>query len=183
MCKACEGSLVMAWNRVVETPADAVRVERAHHRFAIRDAYDLEVMHRGRVRVDVEHAAVRAFEERAVEVGGGAAGRVPAVEPLQLDRQDRGLERIEAAVAPRELVLVLGAGAATVVGERADLAGQLGVVGGDATGVAERTEVLAGVEAECPRDAERAGGPVAPTRALGLRGVLDERDSPCGSPR
>src|SRR4051794_27865037 len=44
MCKACEGILVMAWNRVVEAPADAVGVERADDCLPIGDPHDLEVV-------------------------------------------------------------------------------------------------------------------------------------------
>jgi len=101
----------------------------------------------------VERPDAGAREELAVVVGRGAAAGVPVVEALELDREDRGLQRIEAAVASGERVLVLGAQPPAVVAVRADRVGELGVVRGDRAGIAERAEVLARVEAERRRPA------------------------------
>ena len=53
----------------------------------------------------------------------------------------------------------------------------LGIGGRDGTGVAGGAEVLAGVEAGGGDLPETADDPATPVRALGLRGVLDQRDA------
>ena len=63
----------------------------------------------------------------------------------QLDAEEGGLEGVEAAVVARDLVDVFEVGA--VVAQPAQARGELGIVGGDGTAVAEGAEVLAGIEA------------------------------------
>src|SRR4051812_12381974 len=84
VCKACEGILLMAWNRVVQPPADAVRVERGGGCRAVGDAHDLEVVDRRGLRGGVQHPDAGALERRPVAVGRGSAGGVPGVEPFEL---------------------------------------------------------------------------------------------------
>ena len=57
--------------------------------------------------------------------------------------------------------------------QRAHPLGERRVAGRDRAAVAERREVLRGVEAERRRGAERAGAPVGPARPGGLSGVLE----------
>ena len=61
---------------------------------------------------------------------------------------------------------------------RADPSLEPGIVGDDGPAVAERAEVLARVEAEGRRDAERSGRAARVRRAVGLRGILDDHEAP-----
>ena len=89
----------MAWNRVVETPADSVCVERVDDGLAVFHPNDLEVVDRRRVRVDVQHAAVGTGEELAV-VRRTAARRAA----FQPSRRSSLIERIAAWSASRRLL-------------------------------------------------------------------------------
>jgi len=82
----------------METPPDAVLAQCVYDGLAVFHPNDLEVMHRRRIRVDVQRPALAAGEELAVLRRSRAPCRVPAVEALELDGEDRGLERVEAAV-------------------------------------------------------------------------------------
>ena len=74
----------------------------------------------------------------------GAAG-VVGVEVAELDGEDGRLDFVEAAVATAVLEYIFAGRA--VVGEGADGAGEVGIVGGHGAAVAQGAEVLAGVEA------------------------------------
>src|SRR5690606_7901335 len=105
------------------------------------------------------------------------AGGVPLVEVVQLDVEDSGLQCIEPAVVAGHLVDVVAV-ASSVVAQLAYPTGQLRVVRDDCSCVSERTEVLAGIEAETSGMAERADPASFPPGAVGLGGILDHRD-PC----
>ena len=63
-----------------------------------------------------------------------------------------------------------------MAGEQAGLPGEVVVVRDDGPAVPVGAEVLAGVEAERPGDAERSGHPALERGEMGLRAVLDEME-------
>src|SRR2546421_59753 len=65
---------------------------------------DLEMMNGRRTGVGEDAAAGRPVEQRAVVVRRRPPLRIPYIQPAELDRKDRGLQLIEAAVAPRNVV-------------------------------------------------------------------------------
>ena len=90
---------------------------------------------------------------------------------LQLDGQDGGLDPVEAAVDPLDLVDVLLERA--VVGEEAGLAGEGIVVRDQRPRVAVGAEVFPGIEAERPGQAEGPRRPAVERREVRLGAVLD----------
>ncbi len=115
-------------------------------------------------------------EEELVVAGGEvAAALVPGGEVAEFDREDGGLEGVEAGV-PADFVVEVAAGHA-VGAEGAGAGVDGGGAGGDEAGVAEGGEVLGGVEAEGGGVAEGAGGDGVPGGAEGLGGVLDEQEA------
>ena len=89
----------------------------------------------------------------------------------QLGAQHGGLDLVQTRIDARQVVPVLHA--AAVVAQLAQRGGQFVVIGGDGAAVAQRAEVLAGVEAEARRVAQAAGAPAHITRAMGLGRVFD----------
>ena len=109
-------------------------------------------------------------EALPVDVGDVGTTDVPRVEPGELDREDRRLELVEAAVEA-----ALGVDVAlrrAVVAQAAQAVGQGGVVGRHGAAVSERAEVLARVEAPRAGVSEAAHRPAAVAGAVGLGGVL-----------
>jgi hypothetical protein len=94
----------------------------------------------------------------------------------QLDAEDSGLQRIEPVIAV-EHVAALGRALWPAVIAAEDFGRQGPVVGGDGPGIAEGTEILAGIEAEAADGAERARPPATPSGAVGLRRILDQRQA------
>src|SRR6185295_14138161 len=97
------------------------------------------------------------------------------VEALQLHPEEGGLDLVEAGVRPGFLVHVLGFG--SVVAKLAQASGQCIVARDDGAAVAQRAEVLAGVEAEAGGAPEGSGWLSLEARAVRLRGVLDELEA------
>ena len=96
-------------------------------------------------------------------------------------RRGGGLQRVQAAVEARQVVVVLELRA--VVSKHANALGKRVVIGRDGTRVPERAQVLAGIEREAGGVAEAAGPPAAVARTLRLRRVLDHRDAAVPSDR
>ena len=115
---------------------------------------------------------VESLEYGIIQGRGGAARVGPDGQVAQVDRQDRGLHRVQSAVHADGRVVVLLR--RPVIRDLADAVGQRGVGRQDGTAVAERAEVLGRVERERPDGAERARRAPAPRRPDGLRGVLDD---------
>jgi hypothetical protein len=107
-----------------------------------------------------------------VEAGEFAAAGVSGGEVAELDGEDGGLEGVEAGVPADFVVEVTLAHA--VGAEHGGALGEVGVAGGDETGVTEGGEVLGRVEAEGGDVSEGSGGDALPLRAEGLGGVFDE---------
>ena len=114
-------------------------------------------------------------DDGIVDVGGvvggdGAAAGIVVVKVFQLDREDSGLQLVEAGVATDVVEDIFAGGA--VVGDGTDGGGEKVIVGGDGTGVAEGAEVLAGVERVGGGVAEGAGslGGLRQCRSIANRG-------------
>ena len=147
-------------DRVVDDRVDAGLREPRLQRVAPRMAHDEQVPHRlGPVGHRRQREPVDAGEPLEVARGHRAPALVPLVQAPQLDAQEGGLQRVQAAVEPRQIVVVLHLRA--VVAQHADALGQRVVVGRDRARVAQRAEVLAGVEREAGGVARgrRRGGP------------------------
>src|SRR5262249_57742111 len=100
-----------------------------------------------------------------------SAQGVPALQVRELHRQNRGLDRVEPAVDTDDDMVV--AAATPVVAHQPDALRQPRIVGDYCSGVAERAEVFAGVEAEAADVPDRARGPPAAPRPMRLCGILD----------
>src|SRR5436190_15998856 len=85
-------------------------------------------------------------EQLVVTLSIAASRAEPCVEMRQFCRQHRRLDAVHAAVAPDKRVLVLGRLA--MVCDQPSTLGGPGVVGDDRSGVAIRTEILAGIKAK-----------------------------------
>ncbi len=116
-----------------------------------------------------------ALQGLGVQRRGRAALVVPAVQQRQLVREHDRLDRVEPRREADQLVVVLRALA--VLAERLDARHDLLVVGDERSRVAEGAEVLARIEAEGGREAELTGGDAVACRAVGLAGVLDDRQA------
>jgi hypothetical protein len=90
----------------------------------------------------------------------------------ELGLEHDGLDGVEAAVDALDLVNVLLDG--PVAGEQASVPGEIVIVGDERSAVPVGSEVLPGVEAERPGDAERPGLAALEGREMGLGAVLDE---------
>ena len=113
-------------------------------------------------------------EEGVVLQAMAVPGLVPVVDVSELGLEHDGLDGIEAAVDALDLVDVLLERA--VVGEQAGVPGEIVVVGDDGPAVAVGAEVLAGIEAERPGDAERPRLLALERREMGLGAILDEME-------
>ena len=106
---------------------------------------------------------MQEFPKQRVRYAPGIThGDIPAhgvvlVEIFQLHAQHGGLDLVEAAVAPFHVEHVLAA--RTVIADGSHHVGQRAVVGRHGSGVAERAEVLARIEAMARGVAERACTP------------------------
>ena len=108
----------------------------------------------------------------AIVFGDFAASAVFGIEMFELDIEEGCLELVEAGV--ESLVFVLVFYLAAVVGEAADHGGELVVVGGHGTGIAEGTEVFTGVEAEAGGITQRSCLSSVPLGTNGLGVVFDD---------
>src|SRR4051812_45288923 len=88
-------------------------------------------------------------------------------EVAQLDRENCCLQTIEAAVETGDRVKVMRSFLPAVIRESTNRLAQRPVVRGNGAPVAERAEVLAGIEAECRRPPEAPGARFAPTCSVG----------------
>ena len=79
------------------------------------------------------------------------ASLVPLVQPGELGVQHDRLDRIQTAVGADQFVSVMGSSHAAVVAHTPDPVGEISVGSDHGAGVAERTEVLAGIETEGAR--------------------------------
>ena len=90
------------------------------------------------------------FETLRVKIGYRLALLVPLVEMGQLAKKHRSLNRVEPRGPADELVLVLPLLA--VFAQCPDPSCELGIACHQRAGVADRSEVLGGIEAECRAD-------------------------------
>lgn len=127
-------------------------------------------------RRDRQAKAGDVGEHRHVGRRDRAPAAGPGVEVAQLDREHRGLKLVEPRVDARFLVMVLARRA--VIGPPADRVGPVGPVRHHAAAIAERAEILAGIEAERRDVAQRADLAAVQRRAVGLGGILDHRNAP-----
>ena len=112
-----------------------------------------------------------AAEQFAVARGVRTALRVPPLEQRELDREHRGLQRVEAAVVAEQFVVVAHLGAVTA--QHVHFFGERVVVGQDHAAVPDRAEVLRREERKGPGVADAADQPAHPARTGGLGAVLD----------
>lgn len=107
-------------------------------------------------------------------VGVALTRRRPFIEVPQLDRQHRGLQRIDAEIAADEGMMIFGL--ATVHAQHTQVLGELWILRRTHARVAEGTEVLGRKKRQAP-DCAHAASPLAcrGVGADGLRSVLDDR--------
>ena len=99
---------------------------------------------------------------------------VPACNVRQPDAKNRGLQLVEAAVhAPGNVDVAVGL---AVLPDEADPLRKVVVVRDDRAAVAERSDVLRGIEAEASHPPDRAGTTATELGAVGLRAVFDDLD-------
>ena len=108
------------------------------------------------------------MQSRRILGGDSASGRVPSVEMVQLDAENRRLQSIEARIAARDSMVVLRGLA--VVGDQSHPCGEVVTIGDDRSAITHRAEVLAWVEAK------HAASPILPTR---WRSPLIVHHAPC----
>jgi hypothetical protein len=110
-----------------------------------------------------------------------APGVVPVVKMLELDRQQRCLEGVEALVVAQQFVC--RSAQTSEIPELASPVGDVAVVRRDGAAVAERPEILARIKAERTSVAKRTGTGVPGRRPLRLRSILEHQQSVLGSQR
>src|SRR5271166_4177807 len=93
-------------------------------------------------------------------------------QPVELDPEDRRLDRIETRVDanPGTNIAITPA----ILANFTQRAGERGVAGYGHTAIPERSQILCRVEAEAGNVANRARRPPAPLRAMALRAILDQ---------
>src|SRR5207245_6985073 len=123
---------------VAEVLAQPVSAAAGH-----ADAVDVNDV-AGGVRGDLRRDDPRAREALVVHAGERAAPVVPALEPPQLDPENRGLDLVEPRVVADHRVVV--ARRLAVLAERAELVGEAVVIRRDAPRLSIRPEVLAAIE-------------------------------------
>src|SRR5438067_6483554 len=96
----------------------------------------------------------------------------------KLRSEERRLEAVEPLVPARELVLALSR--LPDVAEGTGLGGDRFVRGAYGPSIAQGSEVLARIEAECRGRPEGPGAAAAPCRPVGLRGILEHREAVAG---
>src|SRR5262245_27200224 len=166
--------LEMDRDRVVDAATDAVSRQVLDQAIALVELDDEGVVDAFLVTA-VARNPDHIREAFAVLRGDLAAPAVPSVEPLELDRGDPGLERVETRVVAPDVALVPVA--QPVVAQHQDALIDLAVRGGDETSVAHHAEILDGVQAEAGADSEGADPASLVARADRLRRVLDHGDA------
>ena len=143
-------------------------------------AEDREDMEYVGVRItDPEHPHGGIHNLLHIARGYLAASGVVGIEPGELHPEHGGLNLVETGIDPlvAEDVFPLR----TVVGERTDSSGKLRIGGGDASSVAERSEVFPRIEAMPGGIAEAAGGASVFSlyiqTAMSLRVILDKLEA------
>ena len=154
---------------------DAAVAQELGERGAALGAHGEQVVDVRRARRVARQPERQPRERREVARGERAALVVPCVEALELGAQHRGLQAVEASVVPDVIVAV--ARALAMLAELADARGGVVVAGRDRAPLAERAEVLRGVEAEARGVGERADALAAEERAVRLRCVLEEQEA------
>src|SRR5688572_30761504 len=140
--------------RIVEADPDAVCPKVLGELVTPCGANDEEVPdRRDGLRHGWEEQIADADQRLAVEPRRRTPLRVPLLEVRQLVQERDRLDRVEARRPPRNLVAVLLP--LSVLAKRDDAIGELVVVCRERAGVADRAEVLAGVEAEGGREPDR----------------------------
>src|SRR5439155_20135224 len=116
-----------------------------------------------------------AFQSLIVFVGVASPALGPAVQMCKFDAENRGLNSIEAAVDPFEIMVVLLR--TTMVGEHACARRQLFVVGHQSAGVAVGAKVLPRVETETGNIGKLRDWSSLVVRAVRLGGVTDDLEA------
>ena len=105
-------------------------------------------------------------------LGGNRAARTsPIVDVAELRAQERSLEFVQTLVVPGQRVRTVGV--ASQVTQTSCSGGQDTVASADSTAIAERTKVLARIEAERRCMPEAAGASATIGRPVGLGRVLE----------
>jgi hypothetical protein len=126
---------------------------------------------RNRRHHEVAHAAKRLTVERR----HGAPLVVPEIQVRKLQTERNRLDRVQPCrVADHPMHVLLGL---PVLAERPDRRVDRGIVRDERAGVAERAEILAGVEAERRGGAAGTRPQSVTGRAVRLAGVLEDRQA------
>ena len=146
----------MERDRVMDARPDPSGGQALLERLPLRDTHHVEMPYGSRpARNARDHAFVAgAGKQGTVGVRHLAALVVPLCQVPKLDAQHTGLDRIEPAVEPLDVVVVLLR--LPVVAEHSALVGHPVIIGGDCSGLAARTQVLPGIKAERGGMAHRA---------------------------
>ncbi len=161
----------MQRHRVVYPGLDAVLSQSLAHPVPVFDHHHVQVMHGHDRFPELRDRHTGPSPQGGIVVTGGRApSLVPGGQARQLDQQQGRLQVVQAvAVAGHPVrVLVL----LPVVAVQAHRRSGGGVVGGDGAAVAQRPEVLARVEAERGRVAQRSGRPALVGGAVRLTRVF-----------
>jgi hypothetical protein len=174
-----EGRHVVQGGGVIDRRRDALGGEVIGERVAALGAHDhlLRGVADGGRRAEGLYVAAQGRERVAVPFDEAPPLGDVVVEALELHAQHRGLQGVEAAVAP-ELVARRAASrsrANAVLTQRAQARREGVVVGRDRAAVAEAAERLARKEAEAGGLADRPGPTPLGRTAQRLRGVFDDR--------
>src|SRR5687767_2028785 len=114
----------------------------------------------------------RVFEQRSIPRGKRAPLVRARAQPREPHAQDGRLHLVEPAVDPDFYVMI--AIALPAVPQTRNTSGERRVACHDRAAIAERAEILRGIEAECPCGAESADRLTSACREMRLAAVLDE---------
>ena len=172
-----EAFLQMHRLRVVHLGRDLVLLQMLTHPFAIvaADHVLIEDVPRLQDLRRLDQPALQAVLDERVGVVRSTllTGLRPAIEVLELDAQDGGVDRVESEIAADDLVVIFRMRA--VPAQEADLVGQGAVLSDHGPAVAEAAEVLRR-EKRIAADRPHRSGPASSVfRANRLGGVLDDR--------
>ena len=97
------------------------------------------------------------------------------IEVAELDGQNRRLQSIEPTIKAQHRIIIFRA--LTIIAKHPNTLGELRVIGDDSAPVAKCPEIFAGVKTEARRVAEAGDRRIADAGAVGLTGVLHNKQS------
>ncbi len=173
-----ETGLKVQGDGVIERRADALFLEVGLEFVAIGNEKGEDVEDVGAVIGEFGFHERRAFEELVVEASIFDAFEVHLIDIGEFEGEEGGLDGVEAAVVPDDVVEIsVCAAGASVVAEFADEFGLGVVVGAEEAAVADAAEVFRGIEGVSAEESEGAGAAVVRFCAEGLADVLDDGDA------